>query len=73
MWRSCRLLSILAVSCLSAVAVGQSQVRSGPGSVNFPTVGSSLPVVQVFDDEGNSFSTKSLRGHHSVLVFGCLT
>ncbi len=45
----------------------------GTGRSNMPAVGSMLPHVTVYDDQGNEFSTKSLRGHYSVLVTGCLT
>lgn len=38
-----------------------------------PQVGSTLPNVSVYDENGKAFSTQSLRGHYSVLVFGCLT
>jgi cytochrome oxidase Cu insertion factor (SCO1/SenC/PrrC family) len=35
--------------------------------------GEMLPEVEAFDDQGSPFSTKTLRGHYSVFVFGCLT
>ncbi len=40
---------------------------------DLPRVGSLLPEVSAFDEQGNEFSTGTLRGHYSVLVFGCLT
>ena len=45
----------------------------GPGPAQLPAVGTMLPVVKAFDDQGNEFSTASLRGSYTVLVFGCLT
>ena len=36
-------------------------------------VGTRLPEVSIFDEEGRPFETKTLRGKYSVLVFGCLT
>lgn len=36
-------------------------------------VGSQLPVVSAFDENGKPFSTEQLHGSYSVLVFGCLT
>lgn len=36
-------------------------------------IGDELPKLVVFDAIGNRFSTVSLRGSYSVLVFGCLT
>ena len=38
-----------------------------------PVVGDSLKDVKLFDAEGKKFSTKTLKGKHTVLVFGCLT
>jgi cytochrome oxidase Cu insertion factor (SCO1/SenC/PrrC family) len=32
-----------------------------------------LPDVVLYDEHGEEFSTTSLRGQYSVLVFGCLT
>ncbi len=43
------------------------------GGNQLPEVGTSLPVVNAFDELGNDFSTSSLRGSYCVLVFGCLT
>ncbi len=44
----------------------------GPGG-NLPEVGATLPDITLYDDGGKAFSTSSLRGQYSVLVFGCLT
>jgi cytochrome oxidase Cu insertion factor (SCO1/SenC/PrrC family) len=38
-----------------------------------PAVGDPLPEVTVYDSQGNEFTTSSLRGHYTVLTFGCLT
>jgi cytochrome oxidase Cu insertion factor (SCO1/SenC/PrrC family) len=38
-----------------------------------PLVGDTISPVDLFDAEGNRFSTKNLAGKYSVLVFGCLT
>lgn len=38
-----------------------------------PAVGDPLPDVSVYDADGKPFETSQLRGHYSVLVFGCLT
>lgn len=50
--------------------------RSGRrgGSGNFgPKVGSKLPDLTVFDGAGKPLQLSSLKGSHTVLVFGCLT
>ncbi len=38
-----------------------------------PVVGDTLDEVGLFDAAGKKFSTKNLKGKHTVLVFGCLT
>ena len=38
-----------------------------------PAVGEPLPAIRIHDASGQPFELTSLRGHHSVLVFGCLT
>lgn len=38
-----------------------------------PTAGTQMPAITLFDEDGNEFSTESLKGKHSVVVFGCLT
>lgn len=40
---------------------------------SLPEVGSMLPEVTVFNEQGNELSTKTLRGNYTILVFGCLT
>lgn len=38
-----------------------------------PIVGDSLPDVTVYSPNGTEFKTADLRGHYTVLTFGCLT
>jgi cytochrome oxidase Cu insertion factor (SCO1/SenC/PrrC family) len=38
-----------------------------------PTVGDLLPELTVYTPDGKEFKTANLRGHHTVLTFGCLT
>ena len=59
--------------CLLALFASTAVAQRGPGRANVPEAGSQLPDVLVYDEQGNEFSTKNLRGHHTVLVFGCLT
>ncbi len=51
---------------------GRSGASRGSGG-NLPAVGTMVPDISLYDDHGNEFSTTSLRGQYSVLVFGCLT
>ena len=63
------------VICLNVIALAvpvMAQRRPGNGN-RLPAVGTPLPDVKAFDAAGDEFSTASLRGHYSVLVFGCLT
>lgn len=38
-----------------------------------PRVGEQLPNVTVYSADGTPFNTAGLRGHYTVLTFGCLT
>jgi cytochrome oxidase Cu insertion factor (SCO1/SenC/PrrC family) len=38
-----------------------------------PAVGDQLPELTVFSPDGKEFKTADLRGHYTVLTFGCLT
>lgn len=38
-----------------------------------PAVGSPLPDLVVYDPDGKEVKTAALRGHYTVLTFGCLT
>ena len=38
-----------------------------------PKIGAKLPELKLFDENGITFNTNSLRGNYTVLVFGCLT
>ena len=52
----------------------------GPGELlvlrfdrDAPQIGDPLPDVAGFDADGEQFPLRNLKGHYSVLVFGCLT
>jgi hypothetical protein len=38
-----------------------------------PTLGDPLPELTVYAPDGSEVSTARLRGHYTVLTFGCLT
>ncbi len=79
------LASLLAVLSISPTIVPaqrptsqqqpNSQQRPGQqrGGQQTPAVGTELPTVSAFDQQGERFSTASLKGSYTVLVFGCLT
>ena len=57
---------------LALLTFGLPQLAFSQG-FRVPRAGTSLPEISVFDDQGQPFSTKTLREHYTVLVFGCLT
>ena len=67
------LATLLTITLLTSSAIGQPGRSRGRGGFRVPKVGTQLPGVQLFDDQGKPFKLSSLRGHYSVLVFGCLT
>ncbi len=62
------LASILLLACANS-----SHAQLERGRSELPKVGTTLSEITIYDDCGDEFSTKALRGHYSVLVFGCLT
>jgi cytochrome oxidase Cu insertion factor (SCO1/SenC/PrrC family) len=68
-------LQLLILStCSPAIAQRGGPSRGGDSSGGgLPAVGTKLPDVSAFDEQGEKFSTSSLRGSYTVLVFGCLT
>lgn len=54
---------------------GGGSSRSGASRISRSglVVGSALPEVTIFDEQGKSFDLKQLKGGHTVIVFGCLT
>ena len=38
-----------------------------------PRIGELIPDVTGYDEQGNEFSLRDLKGQHTVLVCGCLT
>lgn len=66
------LLGISTALAGNAFAQPGGSSRGGAGGT-MPGVGTMLPDITLYDDAGKEFSTTSLRGQYSVLVFGCLT
>lgn len=65
---------VLAASlCIVTPSLAQPGGGGGRGNASLLEAGSMLPKVTLYDDRGEEFSTNSLRGQYSVLVFGCLT
>lgn len=70
MFRTWLLFSFAVIAVLAGTGGTASAQVGGRG---FPAVGAALPEVTLRDDRGEEFSTAKLRGHYTVLVFGCLT
>jgi cytochrome oxidase Cu insertion factor (SCO1/SenC/PrrC family) len=67
-----RLLALL-LTGLFAGPVG-AQGKEDPEWVKqSPTIGEPLPDLTVYTADGKEFKTSSLRGHYTVIDFGCLT
>jgi len=62
------------LGCLLAVPVTAQPGKEDPEFVKkSPSIGEPLPSLTVFTGDGKEFKTESLRGHYTVLAFGCLT
>jgi cytochrome oxidase Cu insertion factor (SCO1/SenC/PrrC family) len=68
-----RFTSALLVAALPAAALAQPKKDEEAFVKEKPAVGDVLPDVTVYSPEGKEVKTSELRGHHTVLVFGCLT
>ena len=67
------LLGVLAAACLTTPARAQKEQKEAEFLTGKPAVGDPLPEVAVYTPDGKEFPTASLRGHYTVLTFGCLT
>jgi cytochrome oxidase Cu insertion factor (SCO1/SenC/PrrC family) len=69
-----RFLSALLLAALPAAALAQQPKKSEADFVKEkPAVGDTLPDLTVYSPDGKEVKLSSLRGHHVVLTFGCLT
>jgi cytochrome oxidase Cu insertion factor (SCO1/SenC/PrrC family) len=74
MKRDCLLGGVLILLTASTLAFAQRRKVSEEEFVRQPpAVGSKLPDLTVYDPQGNEVHTSRLRGHYTVLTFGCLT
>ena len=70
------LLSAIALSLVALPTSAWAQ-RNPKKDAEFvttpPVVGDPLPELTVYSPDGKEFKTAELRGHYTVLTFGCLT
>jgi cytochrome oxidase Cu insertion factor (SCO1/SenC/PrrC family) len=67
------LLALVAVALLPATALAQQKKNEADFAREKPAVGDTIPELTVYSPDGKEVKTSSLRGHYTVLVFGCLT
>jgi cytochrome oxidase Cu insertion factor (SCO1/SenC/PrrC family) len=69
----------LCVPAAAAVGLSINVACLGQGGMNgrfeasSPAVGQPLPEVMLFDAAGDEVKLHEIKGHYTVLVFGCLT
>lgn len=64
----------LAIAICPPIALGQRmQEREEDFLRSKPLIGDPLPDVTVYSADGKPFKTADLRGHYTVLTFGCMT
>ena len=68
-----RLLGVLATALLAGPVSAQGGKEDPEWVKQSPTIGDPLPDLTVYTADGKEFKTSSLRGHYTVLDFGCLT
>ncbi len=72
---------ILGALCIGSLAWAQPPRAGGPEQARLQArfeatglkPGSPFPEVQIYDEEGKPFNTRSLKGKYTVVVNGCLT
>jgi cytochrome oxidase Cu insertion factor (SCO1/SenC/PrrC family) len=68
------LACVLLVTAVPETASAQKEKKTEEEFVKEkPSIGDLLPAVTVFTPAGTVFDTSDLRGHYTVLTFGCLT
>jgi cytochrome oxidase Cu insertion factor (SCO1/SenC/PrrC family) len=70
---SFRLLCAMAAGLLAGPAFAQGGKEDPEWVKQSPTVGDAFPDLTVYAADGTEFKTSSLRGHYTVIDFGCLT
>lgn len=71
--RHAGLLSMLVTGIIVGPASAQPSKEDPEFLKKSPTIGEVLPDLTVYSADGKEFKTSSLRGHYTVLSFGCLT
>jgi hypothetical protein len=65
---------LLALAIQPGIASAQERKKSEAEFVRSrPAIGDAIPDVVIYDSTGKEVRTSELRGHYTVLTFGCLT
>jgi len=69
------LVSLVLLAMSSPVQAQQKKLKANEEDflTEAPVMGDKLPEVTVFSPNGTEFKTADLRGHYTVITFGCLT
>jgi cytochrome oxidase Cu insertion factor (SCO1/SenC/PrrC family) len=67
------LLSVMAAGLLTGPVSAQGGKEDPNWVKQSPAVGEAFPDLTVYSADGKEFRTSSLRGHYTVIDFGCLT
>lgn len=67
------LLSMLLTGLFAAPVCAQGGKEDTEWVKQSPTIGDACPDLTVYTADGKEFKTSSLRGHYTVIDFGCLT
>jgi cytochrome oxidase Cu insertion factor (SCO1/SenC/PrrC family) len=72
-----RLLAPISAATIAVLLSSTAGAQPGKEDPEFlkssPTVGEMFPDLTVYSADGKEFKTSSLRGHYTVVAFGCLT
>ena len=68
-----RLLCAMAAGLPAGPVLAQGGKEDPEWVKQSPAVGDAFPDLTVYSADGKEFKTSSLRGHYTVIDFGCLT
>ncbi len=67
-------LTVVVTLCgLTGSALAQREKKDEEFLKEKPVVGEMFPQMSIYSADGKEFKTSDLRGHYTVITFGCLT
>lgn len=67
------LMGMVALCGLTGSALAQREKKDEEFLKEKPVLGEMFPQLSVYTPDGKEFRTGDLRGHYTVVTFGCLT